>query len=150
MRMAAGKLQRIGNEEKLAQDVGDMLMSEYDPVRGTGCELTTKAKNLASPGVMDLFGDAFLARIVEDGVGRLQLMQEKDPRTSPTERIDPSKTTIDIRRPNKHEFLFFLSVTPIRGTPIKVPYRVRLRHQYPGRAAVDVFPRGVITDDSVP
>lgn len=150
VRASTGRMVRIEGQEKLSQDVGDMLLTYYDPVRGTGCEVLKKSKNFPNVGIMESFGDAVLARYIEDGVQRLATMQALDPRTLPTEKIDTSKTTVQVKTVNRKTFYFLLNVVPVRGNPFQVPYRTRFRHQYPGVPAVDVFPRGIITDDSVP
>lgn len=147
---SAGRLVRIGNEEKLAQEIGDALLTNYDASRGIGSELREFQEKMTSPGVAPVFGDAFLAQVIEDTVTRYSLLQSRDPKTVPAERIDTSKTQIDIRHPNKKTFVFFLNVYSQTGKPVTANYRVRLRHQYPNRDARTVFPAGIVTDDSVP
>ena len=147
---SAGRLKGVQGEEKLAQEVGDMLLADYDPGRGTGSNVVLLARRMADPKLMPIFGEAFIAREVEDGLERLHAMQARDPKTTATERINPGKTKLELRRPSKKEFMFLLTVSPEQGSPYLVPYRVRFRHQYPGRDARAIFPVSVTTDDIVP
>jgi hypothetical protein len=150
VRAATGRMIKIEGQEKLSQDVGDMLMSDYNPARGTGCQILQKSKDFPNIGIMDSFGDAILARYIEDGVQRLSNQLAVDPRANATERIDTGKTTVQIKNMGRRQFYFLISVVPLRGSAFQVPYRTRFRHQYPGVAARDVFPKGIVTDDSVP
>jgi hypothetical protein len=147
---STGRIKSVQGAEKLAQEVGDMLLAAYDPGRGTGSDVVLMARKMSDPKLMPIFGEAFIARAVEDGLERLHAMQARDPKTTATERINPGKTKLEIRRPSKKEFLFYLTVAPEQGTTYLVPYRVRFRHQYPGRDARAIFPVTVTTDDMVP
>lgn len=147
---SVGRLVRIGNQEKLAQEVADEFLTDYDPVRGRGSELAAYTKNMSGSPMMPMFGEAFLAKIIEDSLNRLAVRKARDPRSVPAEKIDQSKTQIDIRHPTKKTYLFYANVYSETGTPYTAAYRVRLRHQYPNRDARTVFPAGIITDDSVP
>lgn len=151
VRTPLGRLQRIQGEEKLAQNVADQLLTDYDPVRGVGCELRQQAAGMTNPGVMPIFGESFLARSIEDSIERLSILQANSPRTTDTERVDPNGTDLRIIMPNKKEFMFYLTVKPVKGSPKTIPpYRVRLRQQYPAQAARSIFPRDVVTDDMIP
>ncbi len=147
---ASGRLLAIEGAEKLSQEVGDTLLSDYNPARGTGSEVRKITATMMNPGVMPLFGDAFMAKAVEDSMERLASLQSRDARTTPLERLDTSQTRIDIRHPTKKSSLFLLTVAPQQGPRQQHTYRSRYRHQYPNRDARTVFPVGVTTDDSVP
>ncbi len=147
---SSGRLIAIDGAEKLSQEVGDTLLTDYNAARGIGSEVKQITQTMMNPGVMPIFGDAFLAKAVEDAVERLASMQARDARTTPFERIDTSQTRIDIRHPTKKTSMFFLTVAPQQGPKQHHSYRSRFRHQYPNRDARTVFPVGIITDDSVP
>lgn len=147
---AVGRPQTIFGNELLAQHVGDTLLTDYDPSRGTGCEVRKLSKVMAQPQVIPTMGDAFLARVVEDSMQRLTAIFSGNPGYSSTERIVGGKTTVGIQHPTKKSFLLFATVVPERGDPIQTGYRVRLRQQYPGQDARTIFPAGIVTDDSVP
>lgn len=145
-----GRWVQVSDEEKLAQDVADMQLTDYNPARGIGSDLVRLSRTLVSPGVMPVFGEAFLQRALMDASMRLYNLQSRDPRSTATERLDPSKTKIDIRRIQNTDYMYFLTVSPQAGSPRVVSYRIRLRHQYPNQSARSIFPASVVTDDMVP
>lgn len=147
---AVGRPVSISGNELLAQHVGDTLTTDYDPARGTGCEVRKTARVMAQPQVISTMGDAFLARTVEDSMQRLAAIQSSNPIYAATERIAYGKSTVDIRHPSKKTFILWTRVVPERGDPIDSGYKVRLRQQYPGVDARSIFPAGIVTDDSVP
>lgn len=147
---AVGRPHNITGNEKLAQDVGDTLLTDYDPVRARGSEVRALTKTMAQPQVITTMGDAFLARVIQDSMRRLASFQSSNPKYAPSERIVANATTVDIRHPSRKSVLFLTTVTPEAGDAVATGYRVRLRHQYPGVDARSVFPAGIVTDDSVP
>ena len=100
--------------------------------------------------MMPMFGEAFLAKIIEDTMTRLAIKKARDPKAVPAERIDMSSIQVNISHPSKDTFLFYLSVKSEAGEVTTDTYRIRMRQQYPGKDARTVFPAGIITDDSVP
>jgi hypothetical protein len=77
-----GQLATVSGNRKCAQDMGEVLLQQYDPVQDYGSYLTSIIKNQI-PGA----GDLLVRLYTVDAVNRLQSKQQEDPYCTTAEMI---------------------------------------------------------------
>lgn len=135
--------------EKLSQDVPDALMTEYDPERGFGSQISNLDQiNSRKSGPMGLINRGYIKTLVREAIERLQKLQKSrvDQLTS-FEAIE-SIGTIRVIQFARTGYIFFVDVTPFDGPDvIPTSFFIQLRHQFlPG--AKPNLPGSIVTDDT--
>lgn len=125
---ARGSVDLIRGRDKLAQDIAEALLSEYDYRRDANGKLVSM--RITGPGAKSLIHGEVL-RIVT----RLQRLQDLDPYCDDSERISGT-ASIDVTQINETDYRFKLNVMTVDGGRLAigdvVSYRpVQLAHTYP-------------------
>lgn len=144
-----GRQVTIKGIQKLSQDVADCLMTEYDPERAYGSEISNLDQiNSSRSEALGMINRGRIKSMVRDAVERLQQLQNT--RLDQLDGYEAIKSIGAIRviRFSSTGYIFFVDVTPADG-PDKIPtsFLIQLRHQFlPG--AKPNLPGSVVTDDT--
>lgn len=134
--------------QKLSQDVADALMTDYDPERNFGSELSDLDRINRRSGVLGMISRGYIKTLVRDSIERLQQLQNT--RVDQLTSFEAIKSIGNIRviQFARTGYIFFVDVTPYDG-PDKIPtsFFIQLRHQFlPG--AKPNLPGSIVTDDT--
>lgn len=135
--------------EKLSQDTADALMTEYDPERQFGSQLSSIEQiNSSKSGPLGLIGRGRIKTLVRESLERLQVLQNS--RLDQLTAFEAIKSigTIRVYQLQRTGYIFFVNVVPQDGPDvIPTSFFIQLRHQFlPG--AKPNLPGGVVTDDT--
>lgn len=144
-----GRFVFIEGIEKLSQDVPDALMTEYDPERGYGSQISNLDQiNSRKSGPMGLINRGYVKTLVREAIERLQQLQNaRIDQLTGFEAIQ-SIGTIRVIQLSRTGYIFFVNVTPFDGPDvIPTSFFIQLRHQFlPG--AKPNLPGSIVTDDT--
>lgn len=135
--------------EKLSQDVPDALMTEYDPERGFGSQISNLDQiNAKRSGPLGLINRGYIKTLVREAIERLQQLQNT--RVDQLTAFEAIKSigTIRVIQVSRTGYIFFVDVTPYDGPDvIPTSFFIQLRHQFlPG--AKPNLPGSIVTDDT--
>ena len=125
---ARGSAPLISGRDKLAQDIAEALLSEYDYSRDANGKLVSM--RVTGPGAKALI-QGEVSRILT----RLQKLQDQDGYITDSERI-AGIGTVQVKQLNETDYQFHATVVTLDGGSLTVTdavsYRpVRLAHTYP-------------------
>jgi hypothetical protein len=144
-----GRPYYIQGIEKLSQDVPDALMTEYDPERGYGSQISNLDQiNARRSGPLGLINRGYIKTLVREALERLQQLQNtRIDQLTGFEAIQ-SIGTIRVIQFSRNGYIFFVDVTPYDGPDvIPTSFFIQLRHQFlPG--AKPNLPGSIVTDDT--
>jgi hypothetical protein len=144
-----GRPYYIQGIEKLSQDVPDALMTEYDPERGYGSQVSNLDQiNARRSGPLGLINRGYIKTLVREALERLQQLQNT--RIDQLTGFEAIKSigTIRVIQFSRTGYIFFVDVTPYDGPDvIPTSFFIQLRHQFlPG--AKPNLPGSIVTDDT--
>ena len=143
-----GRAFYIRGNEKLAQDVADSLLTDYDPERQIGSRLSRLENANSTRGVVGLFNRGFIRTEVRDTLERLQALQRR--RSDQLDSFEAIEVieTIRVYQTSKSGYIFTVNVVPFGGRDrLPTTFKVNLRHQFLN-SSKPFLPGGVRTDDT--
>ena len=129
---SAGRYVMASGQEKLAQDIAESLLNNYDPDFPTyynGSQLYIVDQ---SPSLISTIGaEEFIRSTVEDAIDRLRNLQDEDDYLEESERIDHiSELTVNKVGPMSYTFYLRVIAADESDVPIE-PFTITLRQQLP-------------------
>lgn len=150
LQAANGRAFLIEGNEKLAQDVGDSLLTDYDAERQIGSRISRLENANSTRGVIGLFNRGFIRQEVRDTLERLEALQRRraDQLTS-FEAIQEIET-VRVYQTSKTGYVFTVNVVPFGGLDrLPSSFKINLRHQFLNSSKPNL-PGFVRTDDTNP
>lgn len=126
---STGQVRRIFNEEKATQDVADVLMTDLDPERKFGSNLSKIPGQSSGPNILSPFGNIRIQDECRNSIQRLIDIQNNDGNLSRGEAIEE---LYDIRviKTNRTDYLFNLRVKLYEiSEPRNFNFKMLLGHQ---------------------
>lgn len=143
-----GRYVWIDGIQKATQEVADALMSEYDPERNWGSQLSSIEKlNGSKSGPAGLINRGYIKTLVRDAIERLQLMQRKRPDQIDSYETIQSIGNVRVLQISRTGYVFFVdSQTAAGPDKLTSSFLVQARHQFlPG--SKPNLPGSIVTDD---
>jgi hypothetical protein len=144
-----GQYLLIEGIHKLSQDAADALMTEYDPERKMGSQLSNlgKLNGQANAAALGMVNRGYVKSLVRDALERLRAQQNtRVDQLSSTEAISVIGT-VRVVQLSKTGYLFSVDITPVSGPDISpTTFLIQLRHQFLASAKPDL-PGSFLTDD---
>lgn len=138
----------VAGNEKLAQDVSDALLTDYDPERRYGSLITNVDTANSTRAIVGLFNRGFIRQNVRDALERLQALQRER-----SDQLDSFEALAEIEAVRVYQtsrtgYVFSVNVVPFGGLD-KIPtsFKINLRHQFLN-ASKPGLPGGIRTDDT--
>jgi len=135
---------------KLSQDVADALMTEYDPERKYGSQISNLEQlnsQSRAPG-LGIINRGYIKTLVRDALERLVAIQKNAlGQLTSTEAIQ-TIGTIRVIQLSKTGYIFSVDVTPFSGPDVdSTTFLIQLRHQFLPSAKPGL-PGSILTDDT--
>lgn len=129
---AAGRYVVVYGLEKVAQDIAESLLNNYDPEFTTYYNGSQLYMADANPMLVSTIGaEEFIRSAVEDAISRLQDLQDEDDYIDDTEKIDHiSQLTVDQVGPMSYTFYLRVITASEDDLPLD-PFTISLAQQLP-------------------
>jgi len=140
----------IDGIHKLSQDVGDALMTEYDPERKFGSQISNldKINSQSNSSALGLINRGYIKSLVRDAIERLVTLQNSRLNQLTSTEAIQTIGTVRVIQLSRTGYIFSVDVTPFSG-PDVVPttFLIQLRHQFLSSAKPNL-PGAILTDDT--
>ena len=138
----------VQGNEKLAQDASDALLTDYDPERGYGSNISSIETANAHRGIVGIFNRGFIRQEVRDSLERLQALQlQRSDQLTSFEAIEEIQA-VRVYQTSRTGYVFVVNVVPFGGLDrIPTSFKVNLRHQFLTSSKPNL-PGTVVTDDT--
>lgn len=140
----------IGGIHKLTQDSGDALMTEYDPERKFGSQISNleKLNSQSNSAALGMINRGYVKTLVRDAIERLRILQNtRVDQLSSTEAIS-TIGTVRVVQLSRTGYLFSVDITPSSGPDVSpTTFLVQMRHQFLASAKPNL-PGAFLTDDA--
>lgn len=119
-----GKSYMLEGGAKLAQDIAHAMTTVFDSDRRYGFDFAS----VDQPVIVVRAAEALIQMKVSECLDRLKVMQQQDPFSTATERIDRVERIV-VQNVGGGNYLFFVRVRPEQGELVERMVAVSMRHR---------------------